>query len=310
MQLDRAILFYSYVRSQFDRPPEYNTVASEIIPDAKHLARILLTSEAEIERVFKLSKILDSFECSKPKTSRVTFKDDGSMFLEYLSCLDFGVQASVGLRNRVSDETKYQISSLIYQGWMYSCESTEQWKIAAKGSNIRSETLIHLALIYWLNKRLGAPLEIEMKRFTQLLHAVCELASNEHQISVEYNEISSWWNDVREILANSVKPFQALTAALACRAVSKTLQKTKDSLYRRVTDDNGNEQNDEQLPTNNANVSDKASKSQNSEVSNLTPEDEMHSSASEWENVSKDTCCFTVLVGNLEDITILNAVLR
>lgn len=41
-----------------------------------------------------------------------------------------------------------------------------------------------------------------------------------------------------------------------------------------------------------------------------TPDDETYSSISEWENVSKDTCQFTVLIGNLEDIAILKAVVR
>ncbi|XP_043278054.1 rab3 GTPase-activating protein non-catalytic subunit isoform X2 [Venturia canescens] len=304
--LDRAITFYKYTRSQFDRPPEYNTVASEIIPDAKHLSRLLSTSESEIERVLKLSKTLSEFESTKPKTNRVTFKDDGSMFLEFLSCFDFGIQNSLSLQKLVNDEKKYQISSLIYQGWMYSSDSTIQWKKAAEASKIRSRTMMHLALTYWLNKRPGAPLEIEIKRFTHLLHAICELANGEEQICVEYNEISSWWSDVRFTLAESNKPFQALTAALACRAVATNFQRSKDSMGKKVTDDNGNER-DEDL-VNNANVSDKTPNPPVPE-GNSSPEDEMFSSASEWENMSRDACQFTELIASLEDITILNAVL-
>lgn len=303
--LNRAIDFYAYTRSQFDRPPEYNTVASEIIPDAKHLSRLLSTSEAEVQRVLKLSKTLSEFESPKPKTNRVTFKEDGSMFLEFLACFDFGAQSSLGLRKLVNDERKYQISSLIYQGWMYSSDSTTEWKKAAKESNIRSRTMMHLALTYWLNKRPGAPLEIEIKRFTHLLHAICQLANAEEQICVEYNEISSWWSDVRFTLAESNKPFQALTAALACRAVATHFQRTKDSMGKKVTDDNGNEH--DQGLVDDPNVSEKTSKLPEDKPS---PDDEMHSSASEWENMSRDACQFTELIASLEDITILNAVLR
>lgn len=309
MQLDRAIVFYKYVRSQFDRPPEYNTVASEIIPDARHLARLLLTSEMEVQRILALSKTLHNFESSKAKIRRVAFKDDGSLFIEFLSCFDFGIQSSISLHKYATDERKYQISSLIYQGWMYSSDSSMEWKLAAKESNIRPQTLMHLALIYWLNKRPGAPLEMELKRFTHLLHAICELASNEDQICVEYNEISSWWNDARITLIESTKPFQALTASLACRVVAMTLQRNKDSIHKRVTDDNGNEQEEGESQVVNANTNEKALKAREGE-DNPTPEDEMQSSASEWENVSKDTCQFTEVIGNLEDVTILSAVLR
>jgi len=44
--------------------------------------------------------------------------------------------------------------------------------------------------------------------------------------------------------------------------------------------------------------------------SDITPDDEMYSLISEWENVSNDTCQFTLLIGNLEDITILHTIIR
>jgi len=44
--------------------------------------------------------------------------------------------------------------------------------------------------------------------------------------------------------------------------------------------------------------------------SDATPDDETYSLISEWENVSNDTCQFTLLIGNLEDITILYTIIR
>lgn len=43
----------------------------------------------------------------------------------------------------------------------------------------------------------------------------------------------------------------------------------------------------------------------------FTPEDEMQSSTtSEWENVSRDTCQWSLLIGQLEDVALLEAILR
>jgi hypothetical protein len=46
------------------------------------------------------------------------------------------------------------------------------------------------------------------------------------------------------------------------------------------------------------------------ESSAVSPDDETHSSTSEWENVSRDTCQWSLLIGQLEDVALLDAVLR
>jgi hypothetical protein len=48
-------------------------------------------------------------------------------------------------------------------------------------------------------------------------------------ICAEYNELSSWWRDVRSILTDSTNPFMALTAAIVCRAVALSVEKEKES---------------------------------------------------------------------------------
>jgi hypothetical protein len=50
--------------------------------------------------------------------------------------------------------------------------------------------------------------------------------------------------------------------------------------------------------------------SQQQESSATSPDDETHSSASEWENVSRDTCQWSLLIGQLEDVALLGTVLR
>lgn len=109
-QLKRIITFYKYIKAQFDKPPEYNTVASDLVPDGKQLSSILFTSEREVHRILKLSKTLDSLRYSNSKVqTKVTFKEDGRTFLDFLSCFEFGNSGSLGLQKETSYYTKCQI---------------------------------------------------------------------------------------------------------------------------------------------------------------------------------------------------------
>lgn len=49
---------------------------------------------------------------------------------------------------------------------------------------------------------------------------------------------------------------------------------------------------------------------QQQELSAVSPDDETRSSATEWENVSRDTCQWSLLIGQLEDVALLDTVLR
>jgi len=48
-------------------------------------------------------------------------------------------------------------------------------------------------------------------------------------VCAEYNELSSWWRDIRSVLRDSTNPFMALTAAIVCRAVALYVEKEKES---------------------------------------------------------------------------------
>lgn len=128
------------------------------------------------------------------------------------------------------------------------------------------------------------------------------------EISVEYNEVSSWWKNVRAILTESTKPFDAFTAALACRATAMTLDKYKEKLQNEKQF--GNYKNEKERDIKNGNNATKIDEMEINKPNDVTPDDETYSSISEWENVSNDTCQFTLLIGNLEDIAVLNAVIR
>lgn len=106
-QLKSVTRFYNYLRSQYDQPPEYNTVAADTLPDDKTLSLALFTSEREIQRILKLSKTLENLK--NTKQTKVTFKDEGKSFLDFLSCFRFGKSGFLGLQSEINLDKLCQI---------------------------------------------------------------------------------------------------------------------------------------------------------------------------------------------------------
>ncbi|XP_068975314.1 rab3 GTPase-activating protein non-catalytic subunit isoform X1 [Bombus flavifrons] len=298
-QLQQIINFYKHIKSQFDTP-EYNV---SIDDNNTSLPLTLLTTEKEVHRIFELFNKVNSYTCSDSSTEcRVKFKEDGRIFLDFLSCFEFGTSGFIDIKKDIKPEKEHQISQLMYKGCVYSYDRIETWKEVAKSTNIQPFVFMKFALIYWLNKKRDVSLELELKQFTQLLNAICSIASVK-EICAEYNEISLWWKKVRNILLDSTNPFNALTAALMCRAVAMSVEKYREKCNNKTEDNNVQEEkgikNENDM---------KEIKQHQDSVNNLKSDDEVYNLTNEWEDITKDTCQFTLLIGNLEDIAILDAI--
>ncbi|KAJ9600993.1 hypothetical protein L9F63_000831, partial [Diploptera punctata] len=298
-QLQKLVAFYKFVHQQHEIPPMYNTVVDEH-NSIQSLSSLLQAPEREVNGLRNLVATIDSVakRGRSRLEARVAFREDGKTgFIEFLSCFDIGGPSQdkliLNLRKNISDDKLQRSSEMIYQGTLYSDTKVEDWKNAAANSCIEPSHLMQLALQFWLQKREGAALEAEMLRFTELLKAICSLADIE-EICAEYNDLSSWWQEVRNILMESINSFMALTAAIVCRAVALYIEKEKESKGI-VREDKSNGVTSDTSPQ---------------QLSSATsPEDETHSSASEWENVSRDTCQWSLLISQLEDVALLDTVL-
>lgn len=150
-----------------------------------------------------------------------------------------------------------------------------------------------------------------------------------NEICSDYNETSSWWREARKILTEASNPFHALTAGMVCRAVGMRLENNVANIddngnsNEKAVDNNDDDSNEKEKKIDNGNIGEATiEKKESRKIAELkgedsqekdftsSPEEETHSSLSEWENVSKDTCQFSLLIANLEDITILNAIVR
>lgn len=138
--------------------------------------------------------------------------------------------------------------------------------------------------------------------------AIILVVAIEEVCAAENNQTSQWWDNVRQVLSNSTNPFHALIVAMACRVVALSLERNKE-LCANITGDNGNANCDDYDKLTRTPSVDQA---QNSETRNTTVSSSIsaQSSISDWENVSTETCQFSLLIGNLEDITTLSAIVR
>lgn len=62
--------------------------------------------------------------------------------------------------------------------------------------------------------------EKHLTNFTVIFNQICEL--DHDNVHFKYNALSSWWQEIREILLESASVFKALMAAMLCRDLSIT----------------------------------------------------------------------------------------
>lgn len=90
-----------------------------------------------------------------------------------------------------------------------------------------------------------------------------------------------------------------------CRAVAMSVEKYREKCNNKTEDNNVQEEkgikNENDM---------KEIKQHQDSVNNLKSDDEVYNLTNEWEDITKDTCQFTLLIGNLEDIAILDAIVR
>ncbi|KAJ8980472.1 hypothetical protein NQ317_013225 [Molorchus minor] len=92
-----------------------------------------------------------------------------------------------------------------------------------KTSKIIIKNLFELLINYWVNRSLyiNLNLEKEMNNLLQTIYALVQTAGED--MVTKYNEKSNFWSEIRDILANSSRPFPALTAAILCKQVAQKI---------------------------------------------------------------------------------------
>lgn len=72
-------------------------------------------------------------------------------------------------------------------------------------------------------------LNMHLKNFMSILQQICALAND--KVKYEYNSLSSWWQEIRELLLESPSALKALLAAMVCRNVSSRYRQREVGSY-------------------------------------------------------------------------------
>ncbi|XP_063235843.1 rab3 GTPase-activating protein non-catalytic subunit isoform X2 [Bacillus rossius redtenbacheri] len=289
-KLQQLVALYQFLHRQNQQPPDYNTVVPAEKPTPLHMSSVLNAPERQMERLLEVMDVISSIcENSKPSNpeARVAFADDETSSLsDFLSSFDLeGLSHTstttgtintiaeyqpVFLRKDITEDKLTRVGELLFRGVLCSEGDVQEWRAATAASRVEPRDLARLAVAFWLNRREGAALLAEMARFSQLLHAICTLAGT-GRVCADYGEVSQWWQPVRAQLADSSNPFRALTGAMICCAVARRMGDSRE-----LDQGAGDPQK----------------------------------AAGEWENMSQDVCQWMLLIGQLEDVALLDAFLR
>lgn len=261
--------FYIYATNCEENPSnsENNKVEVESNEEAiKQIDSNLQLSERDLKHLQELLNLTINKD-NKVVQSKVTFKEDKKpTFSIYISAFDCSVRVQPIAHN---SEITYNIAETIFNKFISTNLTLEEWVDKANCSHIPTDYFVKLLLIFWLNRPLtqNMNLEHDMKKFGEILYEICKLTGFDN-ICTEYNEISPWWENVREILIESPCPFKGLMAAILCRHIAQRVERDKELMR--------DEEACEEI----------------------------------WERVSADNCKWSLLIGKLEDISLLNIVLN
>lgn len=268
--------FYLFIEGKYDdidaengnvvvQPPENSIDTRFVIADKEMF---------NLQRLLDLSTLNDSRKRNEPK---VTFRDENnkSIFSEYLSVFNLSDKDQITLKTDVPDDKLYRVSEQIFKSFILTKrQDSDMFKDEMIRSTIRTIDLIKMVLHFWVNRSLdmNVNLEDEMENLSKILHMICLTTSIEN-LCVEYNEISLFWTELREYLANCAKPFPALTAAMICKTVAQRIEQEREA----------------------------------QQCSATSLEEEPSSDI--WEKLSQENCQWTLLIGKLEDVSLLNIIL-
>ncbi|XP_059221140.1 rab3 GTPase-activating protein non-catalytic subunit isoform X1 [Stomoxys calcitrans] len=225
---------------------------------------------------YLLKQQMSEFGLDTGSTTRgVTFGaefDDVGEFVEFLNIFQ------VDQRDRIplfKDKSRHygEVSSKLFHRFFTHGLCFDQFKIAAEKSLIPYQDLLVLALYYWLEKPfLYKNCDEVISDMSRLAEMIKSICDLAGDVvnDYAYNTISSWWQYVRELLLNSPKSL-GLLVAIVCKTVAISLRRE----FKEGSCDEGSQNEDDN-----------------------------------FERISHDEAQWGLLIGKLEDIAILGAILE
>ncbi|XP_028137857.2 rab3 GTPase-activating protein non-catalytic subunit [Diabrotica virgifera virgifera] len=179
----------------------------------------------DVKEMKNLQKLLDlSIVNDNVKLPEVHVKfTDGSKFSpsEFISVFDCSKPDIVSLKPNLDDDLKFKASEIIFKPYI-SGKMKNISELQTKLTNLKISTknLFDLLVNYWVNRSLhiNLNLEKEIQKLADVIYAFVKISKED--VNPEYGDISKFWCQIRDVLANSARPFPALMAAILCKNVA------------------------------------------------------------------------------------------
>ncbi|XP_075152474.1 rab3 GTPase activating protein isoform X2 [Haematobia irritans] len=232
---------------------------------------VLLLSES-----YLLKQQMPEFGMDTNSNSRgVTFGaefDDVGEFVEFLNIFQVDQANKIPL---VKEKSKNygEVSSKLFHRFFTQGLCFDQFKVVAEKSLIPYQDLLVLALYYWLEKPfLYKNCDEVIADMSRLAEMIKAICELAGDVvnDYAYNAISPWWQYVRELLLNSPKSL-GLLVAIVCKTVAISLRRE----FKEGSCDEGSQHDEDN-----------------------------------FERISHDEAQWGLLIGKLEDIAILGAILE
>lgn len=178
-----------------------------------------------------LQKLLDLSTISahiKVNETHVSFSDNsGFSVAEYLSIFDLSKVDNIFLKTSLDENILFKAAEFTFKPYITGelC-NYDELQTEIFNSKINIKNLFDLLVNFWVNRALYINLNLtkEMNNLSSTIYTLVKTASK-NLISTEYNQVSKFWSDIRDILANSSRPFPALMAAMLCKQVAGKIDK-------------------------------------------------------------------------------------
>lgn len=204
----RSVLtFYAYMISDLNESGE----------DSSHYLNL---AETEMNHLKNFLKCMTHEE----QHFKVKFADDNSYsVMESMSIFKLTEDSKIRLQAKYDDNLVETFCKDLFGKLFDKCKNLERFRREVIKSNINTKDLFVMLIIHWVKRPLNdfSNLENTMNKLTNILYILLETTTNE---SLKY-----FWEDVREIISNSVQPFPALTAAIACKFIAYKKEREMNS---------------------------------------------------------------------------------
>lgn len=213
-----------------------------------------------LERLLTLAQEKDYKE---QQHARVKFAENStSSYKDFISCFLLTVRSkNIALKPDTSLEKLSNLASITFK-CIFKMSNLNMLSDFVKECSVDPKEIIKLLIMQIMNMSIDEISIDLIEKYISVLYYICIVTKE--AVKITYNEISPWWQSVRDTLVEMSCPLRSMIVAMACKAVARIF-----------------------------------------ECTSLEREDDINV----WESITTENAKWGILIGKLEDISILSIVL-